>query len=99
MHALGTWPLAGARGLCMHVMGSVHILCAAVMWRLTSSGGVTQFHWAPTLGAKYMTDEEAQLVGYKNMRHRCAPPPPPHTHAGHPPGGTLACVRACLLRI
>lgn len=29
-----------------------------------------QFHWAPTLGAKYMTDEAAQAVGEKNMRHR-----------------------------
>ena len=29
-----------------------------------------QFHWAPTLGAKYMTDEAAQAAGEKNMRHR-----------------------------
>ena len=33
-----------------------------------------QSHWAPKLGAKFMTDEEAQAAGAKNMRHRCAPP-------------------------
>ena len=29
-----------------------------------------QFHLYPKLGAKFMTDEVAQAVGQKNMRHR-----------------------------
>lgn len=36
---------------------------------------VSQWHMYPKMGAKFMTDETAQLAGALNMRHRCFLPP------------------------
>ena len=34
---------------------------------------LVKFHMYPKGGAEFMTDEQAQAAGEKNMRHRCAP--------------------------
>lgn len=34
---------------------------------------LVKFHWYPVGGAEFLTDEQAQTVGEKNMRHRHAP--------------------------